>query len=69
MIEITGVPAADVANLKVACAKITGAATGTANLADWVVKVYGEALPLAAVRISNGILKAAVVKGSVILVR
>ena len=56
-------------NVGVLGTKITGAVTGAANLADWTVKVDGEAVPLAAVRISNGVLKAAVVKGTMFLVR
>lgn len=68
-IEIANVPQADVENLKVNCAKITGTPSGTANLANWTVKVNGAACPRAVVRMNNGFLKAAVVKGTFIVFR
>lgn len=69
VVEISGVPTEDIENLKVGCARIIGAVTGAANLRSWTVKVNGAEMPSASVRFSGGILKASIMKGTVIVVR
>ena len=69
VIEITGVPAEAIDNLRVTCAKVGGSVTGTANLAGWIVKVDGVQVPGVAVFLREGFLKASVLKGTCILFR
>ena len=69
VIEISGVPAGAVDNLRMNCAKVGEPVTGTANLANWVVKVDGVTLPRVAVSLYNGFLKVSAVNGTYILFR
>ena len=69
VIEISGVPAEAVDNLRVTCARIGNPVTGAANLAGWTVKVDGVQVPGVAVCLREGFLKASVLKGTCILFR
>ena len=69
MIEISGVPPEAVDNLRVNCAKVGDVVTGTANLANWTVKVDGATVPRVIVSLYNGFLKVSAVNGTYILFR
>ena len=69
VIEISGVAPEAVDNLRVNCAKVGNPVTGTANLANWTVKVNGAEVPRIAVNVYEGFLRASAVKGTYILFR
>ena len=69
VIEISGVPAGAVDNLRMNCAKVGDPVTGTANLANWTVKVDGATVPRVMVSLYNGFLKVSAVNGTYILFR
>ena len=69
VIEISGVAPEAVDNLRVNCAKVGNPVTGTANLANWTVKVNGATVPRVTVNVYEGFLRASAVKGTYILFR
>ena len=67
VIELSGVLPEDVKNLCVNCAKVGNPVTGDANLSGWKVKVDGEEISRAAVRLRGGFLMASTMKGFCII--
>jgi len=69
VLEISGVPAEAVDNLRVNCAKVGNPVTGVENLSGWTVKVDGVVVPRVAVNVSGGFLKASAINGTYIIFR
>ena len=69
VIELSGVPAESLANLKVRCAKVAGTVTGVENLSGWKVKVNGTECPDIVAKVSGGFLVARVLRGLFIVVQ
>ena len=69
VIELSGVLPEDVKELCVNCAKVGNPVTGDANLSGWKVKVDGEEISRAAVRLHGGFLSVSAVKGLCIICR
>ena len=69
VIEVSGVPAEAVDNLRVNCAKVGNPVTGVENLSGWTVKVDGVVVPRAAVSLNGGFLRVSVINGTYIIFR